>query len=175
MITRQQKEFLIDLAKLFEKHGTQPFEGLADLLSSPETIQLWVDFLRKSSITAQEAGFEQSGKRKISPRRAVKLELERIKSEDPKKHKALARLRDALLSKTALPNLRDVRNFAQDRGLPSITAKKREQAIFQLLQSIIPLDTDQISEITESLPHSQPESFNDFEGWSEIIMDKKRG
>jgi hypothetical protein len=56
MITRQQKELLIDLAKLFDKYGTKPFEELADLLSSPETIQLWVDFLRESSIAAQEAG-----------------------------------------------------------------------------------------------------------------------
>ena len=175
MITRQQKELLIDLARLFDKHGTKPFEELADLLSSPETIQLWVDFLRKSSIAAHEAGFGQSGKRKGQPRRAVKLEFERIKSEDPEKHKALTRLRDALLSKTVLPNLRDVRNFAQDRGLPVITAKSREQAIFPLLQSIIPLDTDAINEITESLPHSQPESFNDFERWGEIIIDKKRG
>ena len=175
MITRQQKELLIDLARLFDKHGTKPFEELADLLSSPETIQIWVDFLRKSSIAAQEAGFEQSAKRKIPPRRVVKLEFERIKSEDPKKHKALTRLRDALLSKTVLPNLRDVRNFAQNRGLPSITAKSREQAIFPLIQSIIPLDTDIINEITESLPHSPPESFNDFEKWSEIIMDKKPG
>ncbi len=175
MITRQQKELLIDLAKLFDKYGTKPFEELADLLSSPETIQLWVDFLRESSIAAQEAGFEQGGKRKGRPRRAVKLELERIKSDDPEKHKALTLFRDVLLSKTVLPNLRDIRNFAQDRGLPVITAKSREQAIFPLLQSMIPLDADAINEITESLPHSHTESFNDLEGWANIIMDKKRG
>ena len=174
MITRQQKELLIDLAKLFDKYGTEPFEELADLLSSPETIQLWVDFLRRSSIAAQEAGFEQSGKQKERPRRAVKLELERIKSEDPEKYKTLKRFHDALLSKTVLPNLRDVRNFAQDRGLPVITAKSRAQAIFPLLQSMIPLDTDAIHEITKSLPHTHPESFNDLEGWSKIIMSEKR-
>jgi hypothetical protein len=103
------------------------------------------------------------------------LELERIKSDDPEKHKALTLFRDVLLSKTVLPNLRDIRNFAQDRGLPVITAKSREQAIFPLLQSMIPLDADAINEITESLPHSHTESFNDLEGWANIIMDKKRG
>ena len=174
MITRQQQEFLIDLAKLFDKYGTQPFEELADLLSSPETIQLWVDFLRESSTAAREAGFEQNGRRKRGPRHIVKSELERIRSKDPEKHKVLTRFHDALLSKTVLPNLRDIRNFAQNCGLPVITAKSREQAIFPLLQSMIPLNTDAISEITKSLPHSHTESFNDLEGWAKIIMDDKR-
>ena len=175
MITSQQKELLIDLAKLFDKYGPKPFEELADLLSSPETIQLWVDFLRKSSIAAQEVGFEQRSKRRRRPRRAVKLELERIKSEEPEKHKVLTRFHDALLSKTVLPNLRDIRNFARNCGLPVITVKSRERAIFPLLQSMIPLDVDVINEITESLPHLNMESFNDLEGWTKIIMDEKRG
>ena len=174
MITRRQKEFLIDLAKLFDKYGTQPFEELADLLSSPETVQLWVNFLRESSTAAREAGFEQSGKRKRGPRHTVKSELERIKSEDPEKHKVLIRFHDALLSKTVLPNLRDIRNFARNCGLPVITVKSRERAIFPLLQSMIPLDVDVINEITESLPHLNMESFNDLEGWTKIIMDEKR-
>lgn len=173
MITRQQKDLLIDLAKLFDKYGTQPFEELAELLSSPETVELWVNFLRESSVTAQKAGFEQSGKRKRGPRQTVKSELERIKSENPKKYKALKWFHDALLSKTVLPNLRDVRNFVQNRDLPVITAKSREQTIFPLIQSLIPLDADTINEIVGSLPHSHTESFNDLEEWAKIIMDEK--
>ncbi len=174
MITRQQKELLIDLAKLFDKYGTKPFEELADLLSSPETIQLWENFLRESSLAARTAGFEQGGKRQRRPRHAIKSELERIKSEDPEKHQALTRFHNTLLSKTVLPRLGDIRNFAQNHGLPMITAKSRERAIGPLLQSMIQLDTDSINKITESLPHSHTESFNDLEGWSDIIMDKKR-
>lgn len=174
MITRLQKEFLIDLAKLFDKYGTQPFEELADLLSSPETIELWVNFLRASSLAAQKAGFEQNGKRKEGARRAIKSELERIKSESPEKYKVLIQFHDALLSKTVLPNLKDIRNFAQNCGLPVITAKSRERAVFPLLQSMIPLGADAIKKITESLPRSDTKSFNDLEGWADIIIKKKR-
>lgn len=262
MITQHQKELLVDLAKLFDKYGTKPFEDLADLLSSPETIKVWVNFLRDSSLAAREAGFEQSGEQKQQPRRTInaelelikfdnpkkyqtltrfydtlrnkailpnlgdirnfaqdrglplvtaksrekaispliksmipldadvikemtkslvhshaeslKLELKRIKSEDPEKHKALTRFHDELLSKTVLPELRDVRNFAQDHSLPVVTAKSRAQAIVPLLHSMILLDTNAINEITESLPHSPPESFNDLEEWSKIIMGEKR-
>ncbi len=174
MITRKQKELLMDLVKLFDKHGTQPFEELAELLSSPETIELWVNFLRQSSTAARKAGFEQNGKRRGGPRRAVKSELERIKSEDPEKHQALASFRDVLLSKTILPQLKDVRNFAQTRGLPAITARSREQAIFLLLQSMIALDTNVINKIIESLPSSPTETVNDLEEWTRIIMAEKR-
>lgn len=175
MITQDQKELLIDLAKLFDKYGTKPFEELADLLSSPETIQLWADFLRESSLTARKVGFEQSSNQKQQPRRTVKSELERIKSENPEKYQALTRFYNALRSKTVLPNLGDIRNFAQDRGLPVITVKSREKAISPLVQSMIPLDIDIINEITKSLPQSHTESFNDLERWTKIIMDKKRG
>ena len=160
MITQHQKELLVDLAKLFDKYGTKPFEELADLLSSPETIQLWAGFLRDSSLTARKAGFEQSGNQKQQPRRTVKSELERIKSENPEKYQALTRFYDALRSKIVLPNLGDIRNFAQDRGLPVITAKSREKAISPLIRSIIPLDINMINDITESLPHSHTESFS---------------
>lgn len=173
MITRQQKDLLIDLAKLFDKYGTQPFEELAELLSSPETVELWVNFLRESSVAAKKAGFEQSGKQKRGPRQTVQSELERIKSEDPEKHGVLVRFHDALLSKTILPNLRDVRNFVRNRGLPVITAKSREQTISPLIQSLISLDADAINEIVESVPHSHKESFNDLEEWAKIIMDEK--
>ena len=175
MITRQQKEFLIDLAKLFDKHGTQPFEELADLLSSPETIELWVNFLRESSAAARKAGFKQSGKRKRHPRHSLKSELEHIKSEDPKKHQVLTQFYDELRSKTVLPKLKDIRDFAHDYDLPIITVKSREKAIFPLVQSMIPLSADEINEITKSLPRSHTESFNDLEGWAKIIIDEKRG
>ena len=175
MITRQQKEFLIDLVKLFDKYGPKPFEELADLLSSPETIQLWVDFLRRSSAAAREAGFKQSGRRKRPPRHSLKSELERIKSEDPKKHQALTQFYDELRSKTVLTSLTDIRAFVHDYDLPMITAKSREKAISPLVQSMILLGADEINEITKSLPRSHTESFNDLEGWSDIIMDKKHG
>lgn len=174
MMTRQQKELLIDLAKLFDKYGTKPFEELADLLSSPETVQLWVIFLRESSAAARKAGFEQGGKRKRRPRHTIKSELERIKSEDPQKHDALTQFHNALLSKAVLPNLRDIREFANDYDLPIITAKSREKAIFPLVQSMIPLGVDEINEITESLPRSHTKPFNDLEGWADIIINKKR-
>ena len=67
--------------------GTKPFENL-HLLSSPETIQLWTDFLRSSLKLGR---LEQSGNQKLQPRRTVKSELERIKSENPEKYQALTR------------------------------------------------------------------------------------
>lgn len=173
MTTPQDIKLLVDLAKLFDKYGTEPFERLADSLSSPETTQVWADFLRKSSRVAQDAGFERNSKRKQPSPRSAKAELENIKSEDPEKYEALSGFRDVLLSKAVLPTLRDIRYFAEGNGLPAVKSSSREKAISPLVKSLIPLPTDEINSIIGSLWHSDAESFNDLVEWSEIIMGKK--
>ncbi len=173
MTAQQEIKLLIDIAKLLDKYGTESFERLADSLSSPETIQVWVDFLRKSSSVAQEIGFEQSGKEKHSPQRSAKAELENIKIGDPEKYEVLNSFYDALQSKTVLPTLREIRYFAEDGGLPSVRANTREKAISPLIKSMIPLGISEINSLIGSLRFSRSESFNDLAGWSDIILNKK--
>lgn len=174
MTAQQEIKLLIDLAKLLDKHGIEPFERLADSLDSPETIQIWVDLLRKTSQTAQEIGFERTRKEKKQPLHSLKSKLENIKPEDPEKYEALIRFYNALQSKTVLPTLREIRYFAEDGSLPSIKANTREKAISPLIKSMIPLDINEINSLTESLRFSQSATFNDIAGWSDIILNKRK-
>ena len=174
MTAQQEIKLLIDIAKLLDKHGVESFERLADSLSSPENIQILVDFLRKTSTVGQEIGFERSGKGKQQTPRSAKAELENIKIEDPEKYEVLCSFYGALQSKSVLPTLREIRYFAEDGGLPPVKANAREKAISPLIKSMIPLDISEINSLTEPLRFSRSESFNDLAGWSDIILNKRK-
>ena len=174
MTTQQQIELLVDLAKLFEKHGTESFERLADSLSSPEVTRAWVAFLRKGSLAAQESGYRRNSKQKPQSLRSAKAELESIRYEAPEKYETLSDFYDALLSKTVLPTLRDIRFFAEDNDLPEVKSSSRERALSPLVKSLIPLSVDEMNLIVKELRYSSGEAFNDLSGWSEIIMGKVR-
>lgn len=174
MITQQETKLLIDIAKLLDKHGIESFERLANSLSSPQTTQIWVDFLRKTAKAGQEIGFERSVKGKQQSPLSAKAMLESIKVDYPEKYEALIGFYGALQSKTVLPTLREIRYFAEDGGLPSIKANTREKAISPLIKSMIPLDISEINSLTETLRFSRSESSNDLAGWSDIILNKRK-
>ncbi len=171
MITEQELNLLIDLAKLVKKYGVETFEALEKSISSPETTQRLSHILMQVSTTSRKIP-KIKGDTKSKQDHSIPKALMSLKGVDPEKYQIISYFHNNLLSKTVLPSLRDIKEFATDNGLPEVHAKSRQKAISPLISSLIKLPNDQIITKIQSLKNYRT-SDRSLEGWSNLILNRQ--
>ena len=172
MKTQRELDLLVDLVKLLKKYGPEPFESLAASISSPEmTHHLSVILTQIAKIGR---GIPKT-KRKAGPKEKpyVPRSLAALKSVEQEKYQLLMSFYNDLIEKRVLPSLRDIEEFAVDRGLPEVRAKSRQRAISPLIGLLIKLPNEQLIAKVESLKRFDMDD-RSLEGWSNIILEKHR-
>lgn len=160
MKENQELDLLADIARLYKKYGPDVFERLADRVASPEFAIVLSSILRTTARVSSQ----------VSPKRRASLrsEMDKLSQEQPNKHLMLQSFASDLRAGLLLTNLRDIRRFAAENGLPHITADSRKDAVSQFMRGLIPLPTN---ELTRILLHArETQSFtSSLSQWSEII------
>ncbi len=156
----QELDLLADIVRLYKKYGPDIFERLASRVASPEF----------ASVLSSILGTTARVSRQISPKRkaSLKSEMDKLKEEQPEKHLMLESFALDLKAGLLLTNLRDMRRFAAENGLPHITADTRKEAIPQFMRGLIPLP---MGELTKVLFHARETQTytSSLSQWSEII------
>lgn len=171
MRTQQELDLLVDIAKLLKKYGPETFDSIAKLISSPEMTQQLPHILtqvakiaRTTPKTKREAGQKQ---RPSIPRSLINLE-----SVYPEKYQLLMKFYTDLITKTVLPSLRDIKEFALECELPEVRAKSRQRAISPLISSLIKLPNEQLTAKIRLLKKYDADD-RSLESWSNIILNRQ--
>lgn len=172
MKTQQELDLLVDMAKMLKKYGPEPFESLAESISSPEMTQ------HLSRILTQVVKIARTipkTKRATEPKQEplIPKVLTTLKSAEPERYQILMNFYNDLIAKRVLPSLRKIKEFAMDCGLPEIRTKSRQKAISPLISSLIKLPNRQLVAKIQSLKMRDADS-RSLEGWSNLILNRQR-
>ncbi len=171
MISQQELDLLIDLAKLVKKHGPTTFELLAESISSPQMVEHLSQLLTQIAKSTQSISGTK-GDIEVKRRLGIPKILDALKFKDPKKYEYLINFYNKLNTKAVLPSLRDIKEFAAEGGLPYVRARSRQEAIIPIITSLVQLPNEQLIVIIESIK-KQKMSDRSLEGWSKIILDNQ--
>lgn len=171
MRTQRELDLLIDLAKLLKKYGPETFDSLAELISSPEMIEKLPHILTQ---VAKMARTTSKTKRKTRQKQAPSIprSLINLESVDPEKYQLLMKAYTDLITKTVLPSLKDIKEFAIECELPEIRAESRQRAISPLISSLIKLPNEELKAKIHLLKKYDTGD-RSLEGWSNIILNRQ--
>lgn len=172
MITEQQMDLLLDLAKLLRKHGPETFESLAESISSPETSRQLARLLRHGAKIAGSIPTTKRRHAEFKPEPGIPKALITLRNTDPERYQTLMNFHNDLIAKAVLPSLRDVKEFAKDSGLPEVRAKSREKAIAPLIGALVKLPSEQLTAKMRSLKQYGAGD-RSLEGWSKVILNSQ--
>ena len=165
-------DLLMDLAKLLKKYGPEPFENLAESISSLEITERLKKLLKGSVSISRSVSIPlDSGADRVP--RTVREKLEALRNSEPQKYELLINFHASLLAKVILPALRDIRDFTRDHGLHEITSKGRSDAVSQLIKQLIPLSYEDLREKLSSL-RLHRDGDRSLEAWSDLILGKSK-
>lgn len=167
-------ELLADIVRLLKKYGPKPFEDLARSLKEGHLLDDLVALLNASAQAGRRSKSPSEEKRTTTKEHSGVHELlRRCEAESPEKARALEQLHKKLVAKTVLPTLRDIRRFAEDSGLPPITATSREKAILLLLHSLASAPLDLIKSLVARASQMGEKGDRTLEGWTGIILGSR--
>lgn len=167
MITGREFDLLGDIAGLLKKYGPETFEVLAESMADPGTTQTLVDLLQSTAQISRTSPISKKGTR------SIRDELASIEMIDSQKYRLLSDFYQALQEKSALPTLKELRNFASDCGISDVGANARQKAINPLMRSLIKLPTNELAETLRAVP-AYSRNDQSLQGWSAIILGKDR-
>ncbi len=166
---------LTDLAHLLIKYGPDPFSKLARILKQQETIQELIVILEDYAALSISLTSKQRRKKQTPSRKTGIIHfLEDLEKTEPVKAQLLYNFNQVLLSKNALPSLKELKEFAADNGLSLVRAKARDKAIYPFIKDISTRPIQEIKSIVERASITAPMSDRSLEGWANIILNKER-
>lgn len=172
MTTQPELDLLIDLAKLLKKYGPEPFESLAESISSPEMAQHLSRILIQVTKTARTIP-KTKREKGLKQEPSIPKSLITLEGVEPEKYQLLMSFYTNLTAKTLLPSLRDIKEFAMECGLPEVRAKSRQKAISPLISSLVKFPNEQLIGKIQSVKKYDM-SDRSLEGWTNIILNRQR-
>lgn len=176
MINKKEYDLLIDLSKLLKKFGPEIFLSLSDKFSNPEIFNsistiLYTTAKNKPNVTA----IKKKKKKTIG----IQIEelLERNKELEPDKYNLLTNFYNRFISKTVLPNIKDIKAFVVNNKIPFPEIKSRDRAALNLIEYLSKLPSDKIKNLTDiklkpSTINKNEDSDRSLQGWTDIILKK---
>lgn len=167
-------DLLVDIARLLAKHGPEPFEVLAQRLKDGRLLNDLVALLEVSAHAGRRSTrpLVARGKDQRESKGLGEL-LKQCEAENPDKARALRQLHERLTSRTLLPTLRHIRDFAHDNGLPLITSKSRDKAIIPLVRAMVAMPVERIVSLLERSSELEEKGGRTLEGWTGVILGKR--
>jgi hypothetical protein len=165
---------LADIARLIVKHGPQPFEDLAQRLRDGRLIDDLAALLDASAQAGRQSkrplGSKHTGAKALI---GINEILRQCEVESPEKAHSLRQLHEKLIAGTLLPTLRDIRHFAEDNGLPTVTAKSRNKAILSLIRAVSSLPLERITSLMVRALQLEQKGERTLEGWTDVILGSR--
>lgn len=167
-------DLLADIVKLLRKYGTEPFLKLAKDL--PELSEGVATIIGATATAARKAGVSdgrpaQQGQK----RRDFRFSLLEREDADPEKVTLLVEFYDALMARSVLPNMRDLRSFVTDMELSPLTSTNRMKAIIPIVRALTLLPLDRIKVGLSSIAPTAGNGDRSLEAWSKIILNRQPG
>ena len=172
MNDQSEVELLSDLAKLMKKHGPRTFENLAEMVSQPKFSEQLVSVLRT---TAKASTSVLPRTRTEAPMRDFRYSLVRLELNEPEKSALLVAFYDGVMAKQLLPTLDQLNTFAAALQIEPFKSTPRDKAVYHLTRRLMELPLEDLEKAISSAPPIDRNS-NDrsMEGWSQLILSKKR-
>lgn len=156
MVEQLPREFLKDITKLLDKHGSEPFRVLIEYLNDPERISMLKMALIELGTIAQSIEERKdkqklAKKKKHSSAREFEILLESLHQTEPDKAAILSKLQKGLQSRDLLPTSNGVRNFCHALGLSVQPKAQRKTLISTLLRQLAELPLEKLKIVAEQI------------------------
>lgn len=158
------REFALleDVARLLRKHGSETFEALAAMLDDPVRLRYVAAVLHAGASSAARVSAEP--KRDRLRRVAAKLATGTTAEE-----RTLFALAHELDTGVLEPSLRDVRRAAEVAALPAPHAKRRRDALGELIENLLKLPSADLERAVRSVRSALAPSERSLAGWDDLI------
>ena len=167
-------DLLADIARLLVRHGPEPFEALAQRLREGRLLNDLVALLEASSQVGRRSsrplGSKPKGKKDSG---GLDEAMKQCEAENPDQARALRQFHEKLISKKLLPTLRDIHHFAEDNGLPVISAKSRDKATLLLVRAMISVPVERMTSLITRGSQLEEKRGRSLEGWTDVILAKR--
>lgn len=170
MNNKKEFDLLCDLARLLKKYGPEPFEGLASEISNPEFAERFVEVLRTTATVFRRLPRAERKSRIRSSGNDFRSTLTSVEKSNAEKGALLIQLYDGLTTKSLLPTLREMKNFALDNGLPPLKSTSHEKAIIPFVKTFLQMPLEDIRDYLRRIQPSPSSDDRSLEGWSRIIF-----
>jgi hypothetical protein len=172
LIDQQDICLLQDLVKLLKKYGPDSFVRLANIVSSPETMQDIGNMLGQLGRIVEVDRKINTAKLKGNATSARDI-LASLKETEHEKYNLLMEFFDDFQIAMVLPTMREIREFADNYNFSTVKQTSRQRAINPIMKELSLLPLAEVRLITQSLAKSEMnDKDRDLEGWSNIILNK---
>ena len=169
MMRGDDAKLLAELARLVARHGPSSFSRLATLIRDPEQAEMLAELLDEASSLSTRRTRRAATR---TPERIGMGVLRELRKSNPEKHALIAAFRHDLLSRSILPTMNHLRNFALVNDVSIGKASSRSAAITPLLRSLSMLPADRIHTLRESLTYSETND-RSLEAWRNVIVKQR--
>lgn len=164
------RDLLIDLARLAKKYPSEEWDSIISWLQDEES--------RKRLLALIQELTEISKKVKGTPKRGQRASgitrlLDEVREADPQKAELLGEFWRKLQSHEILPTFSTLRMFAEAAGLPIFSAKKREQAVNELIRQFATLPYTNIQNALQKASIAHRDFGEDYERWVSLILGSR--
>jgi hypothetical protein len=170
MNKESNSDLLIDLARLTKKYPPEQWEAVIDCLKDEERRKKVLALIQELSGISKKIHDKSRKKQGIL---GIAHLLDEVSQADPQKAQLLKEFWRKLLSHEILPTLSTLRMFAEAAGLPVISAKKREQAINELMRQFVNLPYENIQNALQKASIARSDFGEDYERWVGLILGNK--
>ncbi|MES2704918.1 MAG: hypothetical protein V4649_19940 [Bacteroidota bacterium] len=160
-------ELILDLGKLYKKHGPNSFGDLADFLKDPSHIDSLILILESSSKFKKDISSTKIKQKK--PANLVPKGLENLSHTDLPKFEILNQFYQQLVAREFLTSVREINFFREDNGLSVSKAKSHKEAISALINELANASVEKL----KKLEVKSSNEGNGLQGWSDIILNRK--
>lgn len=176
MIKKNEYDLLVDLSKLLKKYGPDIFLSLADKFSNPEIFNSISNILYTTAKNKPNVSSKKN-EHKRTIRTKTEEFLESTRNLEPDKFNLLLNFFNRFISKTILPNTKDIKAFVVYNKIQIPEIKSRDRTVLNLMEYLSKLPIDKIKIMTDikvkpSNIKKNHDSDRSLQGWTDIILKK---
>jgi alanyl-tRNA synthetase len=170
MNKESNKDLLIDLARLVKKHPPEEWESVINWFKDEERREKLLAIIQELAGVSKKIHDKSRRKRNIP---GIAYLLDEVRQIDPQKAELLRQFWNKLRSREVLPTFSTMRMFAEAAGLPIISAKKREQAVNELMRQFMNLPYDEIQDTLQKALIARSNFGEDYGRWVDLILGNR--
>jgi hypothetical protein len=171
-MTSMNPKLLADLARLVSRYEPEDWAALSRLVQDPESRERLAALLDE---LAQASARQRDGRRSqksVAPTKA-REHLAYLREANPQRASVLNDLRMKLRSRELLPDMPSVRAFSEAIGMKTLISRRRDQAISEIVEYLIPLPDEELqAALSRATIRADRKFGEEYEKWVTLILGR---
>jgi hypothetical protein len=165
-------KLLADLARLVTRYEPEDWAALSRLVQDKESRERLVALLDELANASARQRPGSRSKKSVSPIN-VRDHLAQLQETNPQRASVLNDLWMKLRSRELLPDMPSVRAFSEEIGMKTLVSRRRDQAISEIVEYLIPLPNEELqTALSRATIRVDRKSGEEYEKWVTLILGR---